>query len=117
MVRIKPFAALRPRPDVADQVASVPYDVVNTREARDLVQGNDLSFLHVVRPEVDLPEDTPSGLVQSLAILGRVPGIEVIRFGAEDIQRHPLVQRIADAYEKAEKRRAADRPEGEEERP
>jgi uncharacterized protein (DUF1015 family) len=58
MLRINPFAALRPRPDVADKVASVPYDVVNTQEARELVKGNVLSFLHVVRPEVDLPEDT-----------------------------------------------------------
>jgi len=58
MLRINPFAALRPRPDVVDKVASVPYDVVNTQEARELVRGNDLSFLHVVRPEVDLPADT-----------------------------------------------------------
>jgi len=58
MVRINPFAALRPRPDVADKVASVPYDVVNTQEARDLARGNALSFLHVVRSEIDLPEGT-----------------------------------------------------------
>ncbi len=52
--------------------------------------------------QVDLPEDTPSGLVQSLAILEHVEGIGVIRFGAEDIQRHPLVQQIVDAYEHAD---------------
>ena len=59
---------------------------------------------------VDLPEDTPSGLVQSIGILDGVPGIEVIRFGPQDIQRHPLVQRIVDAYERAEKARAEREP-------
>ena len=61
MLRIKPFAALRPAdspPDTARAVASVPYDVVNTSEARELARGNPLSFLHVVRPEIDLPDDT-----------------------------------------------------------
>jgi uncharacterized protein (DUF1015 family) len=58
MVRIHPFAAIRPRPDVAHQVASVPYDVVNTQEARELAQGNPLSFLHIGRSEIDLPEGT-----------------------------------------------------------
>jgi phosphate starvation-inducible PhoH-like protein len=54
--------------------------------------------------QVDLPEETPSGLIQSLSILEHVPGIGVIRFGAEDIQRHPLVQRIVDAYERTDRR-------------
>jgi uncharacterized protein (DUF1015 family) len=55
---IRPFAALRPQSDRAQQVASVPYDVVNTEEARALAAGNPLSFLHVSRPEIDLPEGT-----------------------------------------------------------
>jgi uncharacterized protein (DUF1015 family) len=55
---IRPFAALRPQPDRVQQVASVPYDVVNTEEARALASGNPLSFLHVSRPEIDLPEGT-----------------------------------------------------------
>lgn len=58
MIRIKPFQALRPRPEQAAQVASVPYDVVNTKEARALAAGNPLSFLHVIRPEIDLPDST-----------------------------------------------------------
>ncbi len=58
MLRIKPFAALRPEPSLAARVASVPYDVVNTAEARELAADNPLSFLHVVRPEIDLPEGT-----------------------------------------------------------
>lgn len=55
---IRPFSALRPQVERAGEVASVPYDVVNTEEARALAAGNPLSFLHVSRPEIDLPEDT-----------------------------------------------------------
>ena len=56
MSTIYPFAALRPAPSAAADVASVPYDVVNTEEARALAAGNPLSFLHVSRPEIDLPD-------------------------------------------------------------
>jgi len=55
---IHPFSALRPPPDKAKEVSSVPYDVVNTEEARQLAAGNPLSFLHVSRPEIDLPDGT-----------------------------------------------------------
>ena len=58
MAVIRPFRALRPRADRAQAVASVPYDVVNTEEARALAAGNPLSFLHVSRPEIDLPPGT-----------------------------------------------------------
>ncbi|MDO8680702.1 MAG: DUF1015 family protein [Acidobacteriota bacterium] len=54
MSAIYPFAALRPSPAAAADVAAVPYDVVNTEEARALA-ANPLSFLHVSRPEIDLP--------------------------------------------------------------
>lgn len=54
MSAIYPFAALRPVPKAAAVVAAVPYDVVNTEEARALAAGNTLSFLHVSRPEIDL---------------------------------------------------------------
>lgn len=56
MVHIKAFEALRPPAAVAPKVASPPYDVVSTNEARSLAAGNPLSFLHVIRPEIDLPE-------------------------------------------------------------
>lgn len=56
MSMLKPFRAHRPRPDLAAQVAAVPYDVVNTEEARALAKGNPHSFLHVGRPEIDLPD-------------------------------------------------------------
>ena len=58
MAVIRPFRALRPRPERAQAVASVPYDVVNTEEAAALAAGNPFSFLHVSRPEIDLPPGT-----------------------------------------------------------
>jgi len=55
---IRPFRALRPAAERTELVASVPYDVVNTEEARALAGENPLSFLHVSRPEIDLPPGT-----------------------------------------------------------
>ena len=57
MATLRAFRALRPRPDLAAEVASVPYDVVTSTEARRLAAGKPHSFLRVVRPEIDLPED------------------------------------------------------------
>ncbi len=57
MPAVFPFRALRPPPELAAKVASVPYDVVNRAEARRLSAGNPDSFLHVTKPEIDLPED------------------------------------------------------------
>jgi uncharacterized protein (DUF1015 family) len=59
MAVIRPFNALRPEASRAAQVAAVPYDVVNTEEARALASGNPWSFLHVSRPEIDLSDRTP----------------------------------------------------------
>ncbi|MCH2144314.1 MAG: DUF1015 family protein [Phycisphaerales bacterium] len=56
MIRIHPFPAEIPPAEHAARVASVPYDVVSTQEARELAEGNEASFLHVVRPEIDLAE-------------------------------------------------------------
>ena len=58
MAIIKPFRALRPTPEVAPRVASLPYDVMNTEEAREMAVGNPYSFLHVSRAEIDLPVGT-----------------------------------------------------------
>jgi uncharacterized protein (DUF1015 family) len=57
-MKIHPFAAVRPNVSDAALVASVPYDVVDTAEAKALAAGNPKSFLHVSRPEIDLPEGT-----------------------------------------------------------
>src|SRR5256885_4760326 len=59
MAIIRPFNALRPEASRAPHVAAVPYDVVNTDEARAIAAGNPWSFLHVSRPEIDLPNGTP----------------------------------------------------------
>jgi uncharacterized protein (DUF1015 family) len=58
MARLRPFRALRPTAEAAERVAAVPYDVVNTEEARALASGHSLSFLHVSRAEIDLPPGT-----------------------------------------------------------
>ncbi len=57
-MKIHPFAAVRPNVKDAALVASVPYDVVDTQEAKALAADNPKSFLHVSRPEIDLPEGT-----------------------------------------------------------
>src|SRR5688572_32565439 len=58
MASLHPFRALRPTPEHAAAVSSVPYDVVSTDEARALAAGNPLSFLRVTRSEIDLPAST-----------------------------------------------------------
>jgi uncharacterized protein (DUF1015 family) len=54
MSQIRPFRAWRPRPELAQRVASPPYDVLSTDEARKMAHGNEVSFLHVIKPEIDL---------------------------------------------------------------
>ena len=62
MSKLRPFAAIRPHHSVVEQVASVPYDVVDREEAAALARGNPLSFLRVSRAEIDLPnEQNPYG--------------------------------------------------------
>jgi uncharacterized protein (DUF1015 family) len=54
MAVFQPFKAFRPVSDKAKEIAAPPYDVVNSQEAREIVKGNPLSFLHIGKPEVDL---------------------------------------------------------------
>lgn len=58
MATLSPFAALRPQPDLAAQICELPYDVMSSEEARQLAAGRSLSFLHVSKPEIDLPPGT-----------------------------------------------------------
>jgi len=58
MDAIQPFAALRPEPALAGKICELPYDVMSSEEARNLAAGNPLSFLHVSKPEIDLPPGT-----------------------------------------------------------
>ena len=58
MACFKPFRAIRPNKEFADKVAALPYDVMNSAEAAQMVKGNPYSFLHVDKAEIDLPADT-----------------------------------------------------------
>jgi len=58
MITVSPFKALRPEAQLARQVASKPYDVLSSREAKVEAQGNPSTFLHITKSEIDLPEDT-----------------------------------------------------------
>ena len=58
MAVFKPFKALRPTNETADKVAALPYDVMNSAEAKAMTEGNPFSFLHVDKAEIDLPDDT-----------------------------------------------------------
>ncbi len=58
MAIIKPFQALRPKQELAEKVASRPYDVLNSSEAKEEAKGNPYSFLHITKAEIDLPEGT-----------------------------------------------------------
>ncbi len=60
MSQIKPFKALRPQPQFAKQVASRPYDVLNSAEAKVEVQGNAYSFLNITKSEISLPDTVNS---------------------------------------------------------
>ncbi len=58
MATIKPFKGLRPPQDLVEQVASRPYDVLNSEEARQEAAGNEKSLYHIIKPEIDFPEGT-----------------------------------------------------------
>ena len=57
MARIREFKGLRPNKDLVNKVSVLPYDVVSTKEARELARDNRLSFFHISKPEIDFPED------------------------------------------------------------
>lgn len=75
MPLIQPFRGLRPVAEHAADVVAPPYDVLNTAEARERAQGHPLSFLHISKPEIDLPEDTDPHAA------------EVYAKGAENLQK------------------------------
>lgn len=75
MPLIQPFRGLRPVKEHATDVVAPPYDVLNTEEARARVKGHPLSFLHISKPEIDLPEGTDPY------------SAEVYEKGAENLQK------------------------------
>ncbi len=58
MVMVRPFKAIRPNEKYVDKVAALPYDTMNTEEARDMAKENEFSYLRIDRAEIDLPVDT-----------------------------------------------------------
>src|SRR4029450_12575946 len=80
MAGLAPFRAIRPAVSAAARVAAVPYDVVNTEEARALAAGNPLSFLHVSRAEIDLPHGT--GLYEDVVYATAVKKFERLKHEA-----------------------------------
>ena len=58
MARIKPFKGIRPPKDLIEQVASRPYDVLNSEEAREEAKGNEKSLYHIIKPEIYLTVGT-----------------------------------------------------------
>lgn len=76
MSLLAPFRALRPPPERAADVAELPYDVMSRDEARAMAAGRPSSFLHVSRPDIDLPDgvpaDSPDGLALAAAALARL---------------------------------------------
>jgi uncharacterized protein (DUF1015 family) len=90
MAFIKPFKGVRPKKEVAEKVAALPYDVMNTEEAIQMAAGNDVSFLHISRPEIDLPHGTD------------VHSAQVYAKGRENLQkfmeRGVLMQDEGDSY-------------------
>ena len=57
MANIIPFQAIRPRADLAEKIAALPYDIYNREEARKAVEGDDYTFLRIDRPETQFPKD------------------------------------------------------------
>ena len=75
MATLRPFAAFTPQPDLAARICELPYDVMSSEEARAIAAGNPLSFLHVSKPEIDLPAGSD------------VYSARVYAKGAENLQR------------------------------
>jgi uncharacterized protein (DUF1015 family) len=58
MVKVRSFKGYLPKKDAADKIISPPYDVLNTEEAKEMANGNEMCFLRVSKPEIDLPTGT-----------------------------------------------------------
>ena len=58
MAKIKPFKGVRPPKEFIEEVASRPYDVLNSQEASAEAEGNEKSIYHIIKPEIELPEGT-----------------------------------------------------------
>ena len=81
MARIKPFKGIRPPKDLIEQVASRPYDVLNSEEAREEAKGNEKSLYHIIKPEIDFPVGTDEHDPESCRQFPDVPGKGLVGAG------------------------------------
>ena len=72
MVQVRPFPGIRPATALAAQVACLPYDVVNSTEAKELATDNPYSFFHIDKAEIDLPSDLSPSLPKSCPKFSRL---------------------------------------------
>ncbi|MCI4666566.1 MAG: DUF1015 family protein [Bacteroidia bacterium] len=133
MAIIKAFKAFRPLPEKAKEVASRPYDVLNTQEAKVEADGNDLSFLHIVKPEIDFPADQDpyapevyqkgksnfADLIQSgVFFQDEKPAIYIYRLEMGEVQQSGIVAAaaVSDYFDNVIKKHELTRPVKEEDR-
>jgi len=88
MALVKPFAALRPKPELAQKICELPYDVLSSDEARALAAGNPHSFFHVSKPEIDLPPGTDAHAPEVYA-KGRENFQKLVHDGALQLDEQP----------------------------
>jgi uncharacterized protein (DUF1015 family) len=100
MAIIRPFPALRPKPELAARICELPYDVMSSIEARAIAKDNPLSFLHVSKPEIDLPPEIDLSDSRVYA-QGKANFAKLIRDGALRQDAHPgfyLYRQIAGSH-------------------
>ena len=89
MAIVKPFKGVRPPQDLVEQVASRPYDVLNSAEAREEAKGNEKSLYHIIKPEIDFPEGTdehdPCVYDKAVAKFPNVPGKRMAGAGRQTV--------------------------------
>ena len=85
MAKVKPFKGVRPPRELVEEVASRPYDVLNSEEARKEAEGNEKSLYHIIKPEIDFEpgfdEHDPPGLRQGCGKLQQIPGAGLAQAG------------------------------------
>ena len=96
MVKIKPFKGIRPPKELVEQVASRPYDVLNSAEAREEAEGNEKSLYHIIKPEIDFPKSCYYVYAQTMngkTQYGLVVGAYVPDYMNGCIKKHELTRR------------------------
>jgi uncharacterized protein (DUF1015 family) len=89
MAVVRPFKGIRPKAELVDKVASLPYDVMNREEAKEMAKGNEYSFLHVVRAEIDV-DDSISQYDESVYKTARKNLDDMIKNGVLNQDENPM---------------------------